>query len=625
MRSTNRLLAGSLLLAAAVAAPAAPKVDEPSFQIALSAQTAGTTPGCPAGFYALRISDGAQPGSAPGAYSSELLLQAPGTRELAGGLNFGGLADAGIPSFAAVTIANAGNENQELRVSIRGSRPRSSTTVRARILLQRRLPAPTTPVFEETVTLGLTSAFQRNTVVAPGFYDINITPLDPIPGADAFFFIALETSFVGRPGGGFQGGVNVGGFHDPAAEDVSGFAAFCLGSPHTVQVRTIGRTTNPAFGAGDLRLRLVRDNGNTPADLVFDSDSGAPPQNVQATLRIENSLATPLYGPRLNQATYANVAPNQTVNLNYEGPARGRLEFGVIMNPFAQNPVRILRTDEIVFTANGQTQVARVAHNNVSVEVASGSEKALQPLALYSPTVDQASSSPIQARYFDGFGNAEVALAIPSSIGPINVTNTSLPGNPRVYFPIQPAQNARVRAVQSGSGIVATIYQQSFTELLASPDGNPIAPVTNQTFGTIPLCQPPTFEVPGCVGSSTTYQQTATVPDGNQHFVRFSLCPNYNFSLPNALGVFRPLGSCTSPPCAGISSNLRVTVYRQFSGSIVSGPFSVPFGQNINLPISGTQWQAGETYCVQLQPTLPAHGGARYTFDIGSGLLNMGE
>lgn len=599
------------------AAGAGLKVDEPSFQIALSPQTAGNTTFCPAGFYVLSISDGAQAGVAPGSYSSEVLLLDPGTRVLEGGLNFGGLAAAEAPAFASVNIANATNENQELRISIRGSRPSSQEPVRARVVLQRRLPEPVTVVFDEVVTLGLDAAYQRTAVVPPAFYDIAVTPLDPIPGADAFLLIALESSFVGRPGGGFQGGVNIGGIHDPAANSVSGFASFCLGSAHTVRVRTIGRTTNPAFGAGDLRLRLSRDDGNVPANLVYDSDAQAPPSTVQATLRIDNAMSTILYAPRFNNVNFANVGPNQTIDLSYQGPSTGRLEFGVAMNRFGQS-VRIVRTDDIVFTANGQTQIARVAHNNVSVEVASGNEKLLQPLALYSPTVEQNSPSPIEARYFNGLTGTEEAIPMPSQIGPINVTNSTLPGMPRVYFPIQSAQNARVRAVQSGTGIVATIYQQSFADLLASPNGISIAPVTAQTFGTVSLCTPPTFEVPSCVGSSSVFQQTAAVLDGNLHFVRFSLCPNYNQSLPNNLQISRPINTCGSPPgpCPNTTSGLSSTIFRS-NGSIVSGPISVANGQTLNLTIAGSQWQAGETYCVLLQPAAPFNGGAQYLFGVG--------
>ena len=59
------------------------------------------------------------------------------------------------------------------------------------------------------------------------------------------------------PGGGFQGGAVVGGYH--AAHPfggVSGFAAFCLATPHATTIRVLSRPSYGPAGAQDLRLRI---------------------------------------------------------------------------------------------------------------------------------------------------------------------------------------------------------------------------------------------------------------------------------------------------------------------------------------------------------------------------------
>ena len=358
------------------------KVDEPGFDFTLSPQTAGTTPGCAAGFYALRVGDGAEPGNVPGFYSSRLELQQPGSRVFAGGFNFGGLADAAVPAFAAIFITNPANEPQTLRVTVSGSRPGGSSNVRVELRLRSRAPSPERVVYAQSLTLQPGLPVTRSDAVEPGFYAFEVIPLDPVAGADAQLAIGLETSFVGRPGGGFQGGVNFGGYHDPAAAPVSGFAGFCLADTHGVSVRTFGRASFPGVGAGDLRIQLVRDNSSAPGDVLYDSDP-TPPVTVQATLRIVNTLDTRLYVPRLNQVSWADVAPKQSIDLAYQGPSRGRLEFRIATNPFSQ-AVRLIRSEEIVFSANGQVQVASVGHNNVAVETAAGADKALSPVALAS-------------------------------------------------------------------------------------------------------------------------------------------------------------------------------------------------------------------------------------------------
>lgn len=59
------------------------------------------------------------------------------------------------------------------------------------------------------------------------------------------------------PGGGFQGGAIVGGYHATHPfGGVSGFAAFCLATPHSTNIRVLSQPSYGASGAKDLRLRV---------------------------------------------------------------------------------------------------------------------------------------------------------------------------------------------------------------------------------------------------------------------------------------------------------------------------------------------------------------------------------
>ena len=70
-----------------------PALDEPSLQqVALPAPNPPDAR-CPSGFFIATVTDGPGPGVSNGTYGMELVLNQPGTRKLAGGLNFGGLID----------------------------------------------------------------------------------------------------------------------------------------------------------------------------------------------------------------------------------------------------------------------------------------------------------------------------------------------------------------------------------------------------------------------------------------------------------------------------------------------------------------------------------------------------
>lgn len=217
-------------------------------------------PNCPAGFFIAAVEDGPGAGLTPGAFGMEVLLDEPGTRVLAGGLNFGGLVDAGQVGFAGFSIANAANEPQRLNLSLNGS-PSSNAAgnIQYRVRISQRTATTTSTVFDVTQTVSLANAFNSSIDLPVGFYEVTVAPTSGAAGGapEGQFFFSLTTSFVDRPGGGFQGGAVVGGYHaEHPFGGVSGFAAFCLATPHTTSIRVLSQPSYGPTGARDLRLRI---------------------------------------------------------------------------------------------------------------------------------------------------------------------------------------------------------------------------------------------------------------------------------------------------------------------------------------------------------------------------------
>jgi Tol biopolymer transport system component len=215
---------------------------------------------CPSGFFSAVIDDGPGAGLTAGAFGMEVLLDEPGTRVLAGGLNFGGLIDVSQVGFAAFNIANPANESQRLNLSLRGSpSSNSSASYPVRVRIARRTATTTDVVFESTQTISLATPFTTSIDLPPAFYEATVAPTSGTTGGapEGQFFFELTTSFINRPGGGFQGGAVVGGYHATHPfGGVSGFAAFCLATPHSTSVRVLSAPSYGPVGAGDLRLRI---------------------------------------------------------------------------------------------------------------------------------------------------------------------------------------------------------------------------------------------------------------------------------------------------------------------------------------------------------------------------------
>jgi Tol biopolymer transport system component len=235
-------------------------LDEPSLtRFALPAPNPPNA-NCPSGFFSAVVDDGPGTGLTPGAFGMEVLLDDPGTRVLAGGLNFGGLIDVGQVGFAAFNIANAASEPQRLNLSLTGSGSDAAAEgIPMRIRIARRTPTTSDTVFDSTELITLGTPFVTSIDLPPAFYEATVAPTSGSPGGtpEGQFFFSLTTSFTDRPGGGFQGGAVVGGYHATHPfGGVSGFAAFCLATPHTTSVRVLSRPSYGSAGAEDLRLRI---------------------------------------------------------------------------------------------------------------------------------------------------------------------------------------------------------------------------------------------------------------------------------------------------------------------------------------------------------------------------------
>ena len=595
-------------------------VDEPGFDSFPLPLPDPPFANCPAGFFVALVEDGPEAGLAPGIFGLNLLLDPPGTQQLEGGLNFGGLLDGSQAAFAGFNIQNAANESQRLDLTLTGN-PASDRDATLPVRIQvKRNPAPDVfeTIYETTTTLSLAQAFTHSLVIQPGFHVVTVMPEGassaPGGGADGEVYVTLLSQFVDRAGGGFFGGAVVGGYHAaPLFGGSSGFAAFCLGSAHSSTASVFAAPTYGSSGARDLRLRLQdylrRD--------VYDSSPGTP-VNVQGTLRITNTLDTYLYAPSLNDNSWPNVLPQQSVDLSYSGPSRGRLNFRIATNRFGQS-VQIVTSEEIVFTAQGQLQIANVRHNNVSIESATGAQKVFAPIALYSPLIDQGNPTSIGALFFDGLANAEELIPIPGFAGLVTVRNNTLLGNPRAYYVIRSDQTARVRALEGNTGLSAVIYEQGFLALSAAPTGNATAVVTPETFGpTTVFCPSPVIELPGCVDSASSFAQSVNMSSsGRVDSIKFTLCANYNGQSPNTLRMRRPTVFCTLPFPAECPANsgLNISFARQ-SGGTFFGPSPLGDSSQIDTPMSGSSWSPGETYCVTARQVSPFEGPFLYEFSL---------
>ncbi|MFC1688079.1 right-handed parallel beta-helix repeat-containing protein [Pseudomonadota bacterium] len=225
------------------------------------------------GFYTTGLT--LQEGATEGTWGLEVKTT-EGNRLLEGGINLGGAfeEDAKNPGFGAFNIANRGNENQIVKIKIDAlalPTPGFSTTdlgVSVQVFDSAR-----DPVSEEVIG---SDFLELEVELEPGFYIVRIKSRPGSPRGT--FLMDLLTSFVDRPGGGFQGGANVGGFitRRENGNSTTAFAGFCISQTQDMAMRTEAGTTRGEKGAGSLIL-TIRNRQREIVEVVSNSTPPPPP------------------------------------------------------------------------------------------------------------------------------------------------------------------------------------------------------------------------------------------------------------------------------------------------------------------------------------------------------------
>lgn len=197
---------------------------------------------CP-GFYVLRTHSNPA-GTQSGRYGAEVLLRGSGLRTMQGGLNFGGYATSTVSGFSAFSIANSANEMQSLSIGI-------SVSGAGTLILERRSSSQGDQVLR-SLNLPGAGDYSTSINVGPGFYVLSYRPNS---GTRSYAISAL-TSYLNRPGGGFQGGAVVGGWHNPS-QNTSGFAGFCISREFDASVQVLSRPTYGTSGARGMAFSLA--------------------------------------------------------------------------------------------------------------------------------------------------------------------------------------------------------------------------------------------------------------------------------------------------------------------------------------------------------------------------------
>lgn len=274
---------------------------------------------CP-GFHILRTHAGSATES--GRFGAELLLlgpgrdtfflNGPGRSTLQGGLNFGGRATSAVRGFAAFNIANQHDEDQVVQIGL-------DAAADGWLRLERRSGGAVvaTPI-DQSVSSGQTAV---SATVPPGFY---VASYEPWTGASTRYAISALTSFTDRPGGGFQGGVVVGGYHDPnhaaGSHQSTAFAGFCLAESYGVKVEVLSQPTYGASGAQGMAFSVSGGDGVLYLDSRRDDASPLPGTTFQECADCPDLMVIPggsfLMGSPEDEPERSNrEGPQHTVNV----------------------------------------------------------------------------------------------------------------------------------------------------------------------------------------------------------------------------------------------------------------------------------------------------------------------
>lgn len=255
----------------------APAIDipgEPGAEIYLRTEDGFSCPG----FYIAAIEQ--MEGAEDGFFGAEIAttIKPNQLRLLQGGFNLGGAfaADRGAPGFGAFNIANRNGEQQRVTINVNANPLTTAGFNNDDLGISVELIGP------GDVVLGAISGAPPLTldrIIGLGFHRVRIRSL--IGSPRGIFAMSLATTFVDRAGGGFQGGVNVGGLLTRTADGtpVRGFVSFCISDPQIVKLRTEGKLTRGESGAGPMLL-TIKDRDR---DIVRKISNANPP-SPQVTL-----------------------------------------------------------------------------------------------------------------------------------------------------------------------------------------------------------------------------------------------------------------------------------------------------------------------------------------------------
>lgn len=226
---------------------------------------------CP-GFYFSQVSQ--QQFANGGVWGKELLLKG-NNRTFQGGLilksNFKG--DAGYPGYGGFNIANRNNEAQKIEINITQLTSYESRPAQVEVSLRDQNGNDILDSIQGSENLSL------NGELLPGFYYFRVKSLEDSPSGE--FLADISTSYIDRPGGGFQGGAIIGGYFSPDdfRADQKMFSAFCIADAKDIEINTFGKPSYGLSGAGNLVLSLL-DRNRIPILTNFNTPLPSPPMMI---------------------------------------------------------------------------------------------------------------------------------------------------------------------------------------------------------------------------------------------------------------------------------------------------------------------------------------------------------
>lgn len=240
-----------------------------------------------------------------GSWGKELLLKGS-NRTFQGGMilksNFN--ANEGAPGYGGFNITNGRNEKQTINIKLTQINAYNSDDPMVEMTLRNSQGEDILGPISGSTGLQLIGELD------PGFYYFRVKSL---PGAPAGEFIAdIATGYTNRPGGGFQGGLILGGYFSPHALKPSqkAFGAFCIKEEQNIEVKTFAGPTYGANAADNIILSL---SDRSRIQIASEVNTPEPSQPVEIPVPLQYSM---------DEFDLINPA-KVYIDANYQGPERG--------------------------------------------------------------------------------------------------------------------------------------------------------------------------------------------------------------------------------------------------------------------------------------------------------------